>query len=149
MYHSIIISGKNTYGEWGLVPVSRPLVAMPSVKTHKTDLPSAHGQLDFTGYLLSEVPYGQREGSWEFALRARDQWASVYSSLANYLHGQRHTVVLEDDPAYQYVGRLSLDQWKSEEARSTITIAYDLDPFKFSTADSADTDWLWDDLFTD
>ncbi len=149
MAHSIIISGKNTYDEWGLVPKTRPVIAMPSVKTHVTDLPAAHGQLDYTGYLLSEVPYGQRTGTWEFVLRPRDAWASVYSGLANYLHGKRHTVILEDDPAYQYVGRLAVNEWKSEAARSQIAISYDLDPFKYSTEDSADTDWLWDDLFTD
>ena len=26
MYHSLIISGKNTYAEWGLIPTSRPVV---------------------------------------------------------------------------------------------------------------------------
>ncbi len=149
MYHSIIISGKNTYDEWGIVPTSRPSVSMPKVKTQATDLPAAHGQLDYTGYLLSEVPYGQRTGSWTFAVRARSTWASVYSSLANYLHGQRHTVILEDDPDYQYVGRLTLNPWSSKEAWSEITIDYDLDPFKYSATASDETEWLWDDLFTD
>ena len=37
MYHSIIISGKNTYDEWGLVPMSRPVVNPPTVKTTYVD----------------------------------------------------------------------------------------------------------------
>ncbi|MBQ1465389.1 MAG: hypothetical protein IIZ17_01765 [Eubacteriaceae bacterium] len=149
MHHSIIISGKDTFDEWGMVATSRPSIAQPKVKTRYTDLPSSHGQLDYTNYLLSEVPFGQREGSWEFLLRPGKKWSEVYSSLANFLHGERHTVVLEDDPKYQYVGRLQVDDWTSDPSRSLITISYNLDPFKYSVDDSADCDWLWNDLFAD
>ena len=149
MYHSINISGKNTFTEWGLVPTSRPLINPPQVKTSYVDLPSSHGQLDYTEYLLQEVPYGQREGSWEFTLRPRNNWANVYSTIMNYLHGRRHIVILEDNPLYQYVGRLSVNEWRSDQSRSFIVIDYNLDPFKYSVEASDDTEWLWDDLFAD
>ena len=149
MYHSINISGKNTYDEWGLVPTSRPVITPPQVKTTYVDLPSAHGQLDYTEYLLQEVPFGQREGSWEFRVRPRHQWANIYSSILNYLHGRRHIVILEDDPQYQYVGRLTVNEWQSEQNRSIIVIDYNLDPFKYSTESSDETEWMWDDLFAD
>lgn len=149
MYHSIIISGKNTYDEWGLVPTSRPLINPPAVKTSYLDLPSVHGQLDYTEYLSQEVPYGQREGSWEFSLRPRSNWANVYSAILNYLHGKRHIVILEDNPLYQYVGRLSVNEWQSNQNRSIIVIDYNLDPFKYSTEASDETEWMWDDLFAD
>lgn len=71
MYHSIIISGKNTFDEWGLVPTSRPVINPPEVKTTYVDLPSSHGQLDYTDLLLAETPYGQRKGSWEFYITNR------------------------------------------------------------------------------
>lgn len=149
MYHSLIISGKNTYEEWGLVPTTRPGINPPSVKTAYVDLPSSHGQLDYTHYLLGEIPYGQRTGSWEFMLRPRKNWANVYSSIMNYLHGVRHTVILEDNPAFQYVGRLSVNEWKSNQNNSMIVIDYNLDPFKYSTAASDEADWLWNDLYVD
>ena len=149
MYHSLIISGKNTYDEWGMIPTSRPVVNPPAVKTSYVDLPSSHGQLDYTHYLLGEVPYGQRTGAWEFMLRPGRSWARVYSDIMNYLHGVRHTVILEDNPAFQYVGRLSVNEWCSDQNQSLITIDYNLDPFKYSTEDSADSNWLWNDLFVD
>ena len=149
MYHSLIISGKNTFEEWGMVPTTRPVINPPSVKTSYVDLPSTHGQLDYTHYLLGEVPYGQRTGSWEFRLRPGRRWASVYSEIMNFLHGERHTVILEDNPGFQYVGRLSVNQWRSDPAQSLITIDYNLDPFKYSTESSDETDWLWNDLFVD
>ena len=148
MYHSLIISGRNTYTEWGLVPTSRPVVNPPEVKTTYVDLPASNGVLDYSDLLMGSVPYGQREGSWEFVLRARKNWATVYSSIMNFLHGSRHTVVLEDDPAFQYTGRLSVNAWKSDPNYSLITIDYNLDPFKQSITSSDGHDWLWDDAFT-
>ncbi|MBR0380329.1 MAG: hypothetical protein IJH62_07190 [Mogibacterium sp.] len=149
MYHSLIISGKNTYDEWGLVPMSRPLVNPPAVKTTYVDLPASHGVLDYTSLLLAETPYGQREGSWEFYLKAGRSWANVYSDLMNFLHGERHTVILEDDPNFQYTGRLFVNSWKSDKNYSTITIGYNLDPFKYSVNGTEEIDWLWNDLFAE
>lgn len=147
MYHSLIISGRNTFTEWGMVPTSRPVVNPPKVKTTYVNLPASNGVLDYSDLLMGSVPYGQREGSWEFALRPGRTWASVYSSIMNCLHGRRHTVVLEDDPAFQYSGRLSVNAWKSDPKYSLITIDYNLDPFKQSIVSSDENDWLWDDLF--
>ena len=147
MYHSLIISGRNTFTEWGMVPTSRPVINPPEVKTTYVNLPASHGILDYSDLLIGTVPYGQREGSWEFALRPGRTWATVYSSIMNYLHGRRHTVVLEDDPAFQYSGRLSVNAWKSDPKYSLITIDYNLDPFKQSTVSSDENDWLWNDLF--
>ena len=148
MYHSIIISGKNTYEAWGLVPTSRPVINPPEVKTTYVDLPASNGILDYSDLLMGAVPYGQREGSWEFALRPGRKWASMYSSIMNYLHGRRHKVILEDDPAFQYSGRLSVNAWKSDPQYSLLTIDYNLDPFKQSVISSDEKDWLWNDLFT-
>ena len=149
MYHSLIISGKNTFSEWGMVPTTRPVVNPPAVKTTYVDLPASHGVLDYTALLLGEPPLGQRKGSWEFALKPGDSWIYVYESVMNFLHGRRHTVILEDDPLYQYVGRLSVNKWKSDPGYSRITIDYTLDPFKYNVSSSDDTDWLWNELFVD
>ncbi len=147
MYHSITITDKNTYDDFGLMPTSRPLVNPPEVKTAYTDLPSSHGHLDYTEYLLSEVPYGQREGSWEFVCKPGVAWAEAYSSIMNYTHGQKHKIILEDDPGYVYTGRLSVNQWTSDKEMSTVVIDYNLAPFKYPTETTEDMDWLWNDLF--
>lgn len=149
MYHSLIISGKNTYDEWGIVPISRPVVNPPEEKTTYVDLPSSHGDLDYTDLLLGEPPMGKRQGSWEFACRPGASWAAVYSSIMNYTHCRRHTVILEDDPDFLYNGRLFVNSWRSNESRSSIVIDYNLDPFKYSVTSSDETDWEWDDLWAD
>lgn len=128
-YHSIIISGKNTYGEWEMYPTSRPHIAPPEVKTSYVDLPGADGGIDYTDLLTGEPRYGYRKGSWEFLLIPQDKWASVYRSLVSFLHGKVHTVILEDDPNYVYTGRLSVNEWQSAAHNSLITIDYILEPF--------------------
>lgn len=149
MYHSLIISGKNTYETWGMVPTSRPVVNPPEVRTTQVDLPAADGVLDYTELLTGRVPYGQRTGSWEFTLRPGVKWVQVYTSLLNELHGLQHTIVLEDDPRFQYTGRLSVSAWKSDPSRTTVTIDYNLSPYRQSIHASDDQDWLWDDAFTE
>jgi hypothetical protein len=147
MYHSIIVSGRDLYREWGLVPTSRPAINPPSVKTTYVDLPSSDGGLDHTDLLLGRPPFGYREGSWEFALKGRQNWQEVFGSIMNYLHGAEHTIVLEDDPSFYYTGRLSVNSWKSDKGYSRIVIDYCLDPFRRSLKDSDEDDWLWNDLF--
>lgn len=147
MYHSIIVSGRDLYREWGLVPTSRPVINPPSVKTTYVDLPSSDGGLDYTDLLLGRPPFGYREGSWEFALKGRQNWQEVFGSIMNYLHGAEHTIVLEDDPSFYYTGRLSVNSWKSDKGYSRIVIDYCLDPFRRSLKDSDEGDWLWNDLF--
>ena len=147
MYHSIIVSGRDLYREWGLVPTARPVINPPSVKTTYVDLPSSDGGLDYTDLLLGRAPFGYREGSWEFALKGRQNWQEVFGSIMNYLHGAEHTIVLEDDPSFYYTGRLSVNSWKSDKGYSRIVIDYCLDPFRRSLKDSDEDDWLWNDLF--
>ena len=146
-HHSIIISGKNTFTEWGLIPTSRPVVNPPEVKTNYVELPAADGILDYSELLTGKVLYGQRRGSWEFRVLRGRNWFSVYNGILNFLHGLRCEVVLEDDPQFMYTGRLSVNAWKSEPGYSTVTLDYDLDPFRQSVTGSNDGDWLWDDPF--
>ena len=147
MYHSVIISGKNTFDEWGLVPKTRPLVNPPEVKETYMELPAADGMLDYTDLLMGRAPYGQRTGFWEFVVRPGKRWVEVYTSILNYLHGKSHRVILEDDPDFFYSGRLTVNRWKSDAKYSVIAIGYNLDPFRESVTASDDRDWLWNDLF--
>jgi hypothetical protein len=152
MYHSIIVSGRDLYREWGLIPTSRPVINPPEVKTTYVDLPASDGGLDYTDIMLGRPPYGYRKGSWEFAVKSRrggtGRWQETFSAVMNYLHGVQHTIVLEDDPDFYYTGRLNVNSWKSDKNHSTITIDYCLEPFRKSLKESDEEDWLWDDLFT-
>ena len=138
----------NTWESWRLVPTERPSIAPPEVKTEYVEIPGANGALDYTEVLAGDVRYGNRTGSWEFIVADANSlitWHNTYDQLLKLLHGRRFYLSLREKPNYIYVGRLTLNQWKSEERYSKITIDYNLEPY-YKLKTGATTDWLWDDL---
>lgn len=152
MYHSIIIGDKNTWADWYLIPSSRPVFNPPEPKTKYVDIPGANGILDLSTVLTGDIMYNNREGSLEFIVDngqlseyKAENWATVYSTILNYLHGKVFKAVLEDDPGFYYQGRFSVNQWASEEHNSKITIDYSVAPYKYEAASSLE-DWKWDEF---
>jgi len=136
----------NTWETWHLIPNERPSIAPPEVKTQYVEIPGMNGALDYTEVLSGDVRYGNRQGSWEFIVETGVQkWCDLYNELLTLLHGKRFNCVLREQPNYIYNGRLEVNQWKSDERYSTITIDYNFSPYK-SVKEGAITDWLWDDL---
>lgn len=139
MYHSVTFGNKNTWTDWHLVPTSRPVIDPPPVKTRYVEIPGADGVIDLTDSLTGKPAYNNREGSIEFYVLnqydlegpATYNWSDVYSEIMTYLHGKRMTMILEDDPGYYYEGRFSVNSWKTDQTRSTITIDYNVDPKKY------------------
>lgn len=138
MYHSITIGNKNTWDDWYLIPSSRPLFSPPAPKTVYVDVPGADSSLDLSDVLTGYPTYSNREGSIEFYvmhdhwLEAGKNWADCYSELMAYLHGRNYRAVLEDDPDFYYEGKFKVDDWKSNNDYSTISINYNLSPYKYS-----------------
>lgn len=144
MYHSVTFGDKNTYDDWHLVPSSRPVFAPPPVKTNYIDLPGTNGKLDLTDALNGRPVYENRTGSIEFiVLNGYGEWEDRYSEICNYLHGRKMKAILEDDPAWYYEGRFSVNEWRSEKDWSRIVIDYDVYPYKKETVDSTEA-WRWD-----
>ena len=164
MYHSIklypvstdtqeefLTGGINTWDEFHIVPTTRPFVAPPELKSNEVDVPGSDGVLDFTEFPQGRSTFQNRTGSWEFIIMndfcqpvtTHLEWYTAYSNIMNYLHGKTFRVVLEDDLSYFYEGRLTVNEYASEEKYSKITIDYNLSPFKWSIPKTGD-DWLWD-----
>lgn len=153
--HSIVFkSGEtsyNTFETWGLVPATRPSVALPPLKSQTVDLPASDGILDYTELLLGKVPFGRRSGSWRFYTDLDKQkalgftWDSLYADLVSKLHGKEFKVVLDDDPNYYYVGRLGVSQWRSSRAYSEISIDYNFESYKYSFTSTSEIEWDFND----
>ena len=145
--HSLIIGDKHTWEDWHLIPSSRPGVSMPQIRTKFIEIPGAFGTLDLTELLTGCPVFGDRSGSWEFIMDPdrtdKMNWANLYQTIAMYIHGRRHTVILTDDPEYYYQGRLAVGGLQPGEAFTSITINYQLEPYKLPVHDPF-SDWLWD-----
>lgn len=136
----------NTWTDFHIAPKERLSVATPPVKTNYVEIPGMNGSLDYTEVLAGEPLYGNRTGSWEFiVVNGFAAWYSIYDQMRTLLHGKKVNVILREQPNYIYTGRLELDQWKSEEHNSSITINYNFNPFKTFKEGTVE-DWLWNDL---
>ena len=144
MYHSITFGNKNTWDDWHLIPSTRPLFNPPSTKTHYLDIPGGNGKIDLSESLTGYPVYDNRTGSNEFYVaNGYVSWEKLYSEIMNYLHGRTMKAYLEDDPYFYYEGRFEVNQWKSDKYWSTITINYDVYPYKKEPNSSLEP-WLWD-----
>lgn len=148
MYHSITFGKndvwKNTWDDWHLIPKTRPVFNPPQIKTHYIEIPGGDGVIDLTESLTGRPMFGNRTGSFEFYVdNDFKDWTHIYSELLAQFHGQQLMAILEDDPKYYYFGRFSVNNWKSDAARSSIVIDYNVDPYKRTLLSSTD-DWIWD-----
>lgn len=144
------LGDKNTWGDWYLIPSSRPVINPPSPKTKYVDIPGANGQLDLSTSLTGDIVYNNRQGSIEFIVDngqlsdyTASIWSALYSEIMDYLHGKQLKIALEDDPYFYYEGRLTVNSWKSDVHNSKISIDYTVHPYKYEI-DSSDGKWLWD-----
>jgi hypothetical protein len=146
--HSLLIGGLDgihTWNDWHLIPSSLPIIAPPEVRKSSVEIPGMNGVIDMTDLLLGYPTYGQRNGSLDFYVdhTAPDwDWDTAYSTILNYLHGKKTKLILTDSPSFYYDGRLSVNQYKSDRVCCSITIDYDLAPYRkmvWSTVDQ----WQW------
>lgn len=151
--HSVLIKPRgsddthlvNLWERWGLVPSSCPVIAPPDVKTNTVEVYGANDVIDLTEFPRGFPIYGRRIGSLDFYVDGSDpayDWAAVYTGIQQHLHGKQFDLILTDDPAYYYSGRLSVNDWKCDKNWSTISIDYDFAPYKLSRQTMLE-DWEW------
>jgi len=135
MYHSVIFGEKHSFDDWHLIPDSRPVVALPEPKFTMVEVPGANGAIDLSESLVKYPVYQNRKGSLAFiVLNGYEDWTSIYSKIASYLHGKRLQMTLEDDPDWYYEGRFTFKEWVSNNdgTWSNVNIDYEVDPYKYS-----------------
>lgn len=159
MYHSLYISyeagstgisdsnkqvTRNTWNDFFIAPMSRPVVPPPSVRTEETTLAGMFGKVDFSDILTGYPIFDNRQMSQEFIVdNGHAEWIDIYSDVMSFLHGKKVYMTLEDDPEWYYYGRAKVNSWKSDKNNSKITLDFDLDPFKYYRNDISE-DWEWD-----
>lgn len=144
MMNGVTFGTKHSYRDWGLFLKSRPVISPPSPKTVYVDVPGSDGVIDLTESLTGDVKYETRKITCEFVvLDARDRWSNIYSEILDFLHGQQMKIILDEDPTFYYIGRLTVNEWKSSKVTSTITIEGNVEPYKLEMFSSLE-DWEWD-----
>jgi hypothetical protein len=68
-----------------------------------------------------------------------DGFLALFSLVQNILHGKKLQVILDDDPAHYYLGRVTINEWKSNKRLGEITIEVDAQPYKLKVAETVVT----------
>ena len=112
-----------------LIPQSRPYISVPKANYSIVCIPHSSGRINITDSLPGGMTYESRAGTWEFNVdhNAFANWTKSYDSYAEYFHGSRMYVSLNDDPTKIFVGRIKISSYESGENYSAITLSYDLD----------------------
>lgn len=135
---------RNTWEHWRVVPTSRPSFSPPPLRSKKISIDGANGEIDLTQALTGYPTYGNRTGSIDFAvINDFRHWQQAYDDIMASVHGKTLFCVYEEDPEWYYVGRWTVSGWKTDKTRSTVTLSYDLEPYKYRLYDILG-DWLWD-----
>lgn len=134
---------KHSYEDFGLI-LSSKSIPLPEPKIELVDIPGADGVLDMSTALTNGiVKYKNRPLQFVFTvLGAMSDWESTKDLVVNYIHGQKHKIILDADPAHYYYGRCTVDGLKSDKRMAQMAVSVDADPYKYDVALTTVTDTI-------
>lgn len=144
MVYGVTFGEKHSFRDWKLMLSERPKVSPPDPKNIFVDVEGSDGGLDLTESLTGEVMYNPRDIEFTFlTCKSRENWNNLYSDILDYLHGQKMKIILDEDPEYYYIGRVKVNEWKSDIKHSLIVLNARVEPYKYEMFSSLE-DWEWD-----
>lgn len=153
MYYAIRIELFDVYDTWHLIPTKRPAIAPPTKKQNSVDIPGASSHLDLSNAITGYPTYENRTGSIEFMIEPdhKESWQEIYSDIMQKLsyldevYEGKIPTVMEEDPGWEYTGLWTVNQFQSDKNYSTITLDYDLYPYKKRIGHVLN-EWPWDSM---
>lgn len=130
--NGIQFGNKHTYDDWDLVLTGKSL-GLPTPKTSSIDVDGADGSIDTSEVLAGEIKFNNRKLEFELTMTTDyDGYNELVTEIANYLHGRKLKVILDEDDDYYYYGRCSINQWSSDKRIGKIVITCDCEPYKYT-----------------
>lgn len=116
--------------DFGLV-VSRVTIGAPPARTHYVEVPGRDGALDFSDY-FGAAQYDDRKLTMETGLVIDDRYAQE-DKIRNALHGERLRIILSDDAAHYFTGRVSVGELSKTAGIGKLTLTATCDPWRRKT----------------
>lgn len=128
----------HSYDDFALI-LSQKTIGTPSPKVEEIDIPGGDGVLDLTDF-FGEVKYNNRPLSFEYStIVPQAEFMDLFSRVQNALHGQKMNIILDDDPEWYYVGRITVSEWKADRNIGQLTIDADCEPYKIKVDETVVT----------
>ena len=138
----VTIGEKHSYRDWGII-LSSKVISPPEPQINKIDVPLRDGSIDLTESLIDDVKFKDRTITLNFTVTDKATWTMKISEIENYLHGKKMKIVFDDDLAFYYFGRVSVNKWATNKNIGSLVIECNVEPFKYDVVSSA-VDWEWD-----
>jgi phage-related protein len=121
----------HSYNDFALI-LSKVELESPAVKEVKQEIEGADSDLDLTEF-FGEPKYENARHKFTFSTLAISEAAflSWTSTIKNALHGKMVRIILDDDPAFYYVGRVFVSRYHNERQIGTVEIECDCKPYKY------------------
>ena len=121
----------HSYNDFALI-LSKVELGSPAVKEVKQEIEGADSDLDLTEF-FGEPKYENARHKFTFSTLAISEAAflSWTSTIKNALHGKMVRIILDDDPAFYYVGRVHVSRYHNEKRIGTVEIECDCKPYKY------------------
>lgn len=129
----IMFGNYHSYRNLRLILESKEM-GSPAIKVRKVDVEGADGALDYTDS-FGGVKYENATHKFNFStIVPQAEFLSQFSQVKNALHGKKVRIILDDDPNFFYLGRLSVSPFSSSKAVGTLSIEADCEPYKMKNA---------------
>lgn len=126
----------HSYDDFSLI-LSQKTIGAPSPKVEAIAIPGGDGVLDLSEF-FGEVKYNNRNLSFDFStIIPQAVFLDLFSRIQNAIHGQKVQIVLDDDPEWYYIGRVTVPEWKAERNIGKLTIECDCEPYKMKLTETA------------
>lgn len=126
----ITFGSLHSYRDLRLILESKEMGA-PNVKVNKVDIPGADSALDMTDF-FGEPKYEDVKHKFTFAsMEPQDTFLSQFSTIKNTIHGKKVRIILDDDPAFFYLGRCFVSSFTNAKGIGTVSVECECDPYKY------------------
>ena len=128
----------HSYDDLSLI-LSSKTIGSPEPKIETVEIPGADGVLDISEY-FGEIKYNNRTLTFVFSTIVEpSDFLTLFSTVQNALHGKKVRIILDDDPNFYYMGRLTVSEWTADKNIGTITVSCDCEPYKYKLSETTVT----------
>lgn len=126
----IIFGTLHSYRDLRLILESKEMGA-PEVKVNKIDIPGADSALDLTDF-FGEPKYDDVKHKFQFtSIEPQETFLTQFSTIKNAIHGKKVRIILDDDPAFFYMGRCFVSSFTNAKGIGTVSVECECEPYKY------------------
>lgn len=128
----------HSYNDFRLILAEKEIAA-PKVKTVKIEIEGADSALDLTEF-FGEPNFEDVTHKFRFStIVPQREFLSLFSTVKNAIHGKKLRIVLDDDPAFFYLGRCFVSSFTSAKGVGTVSVEAECEPWKYRVAETVVT----------